>query len=169
MIAPSVPDAVAAAGGWLFDRALAGWDVLALVADLPDPRPMQILGVRTADMERGLTSPVPGPKPHTLAADARLYETDERVRQIVLRAVQQRLTEVLLWGADEPEDLVGELDPVTHRLSVAARAFKAEALLAAGAARGPVEDSERFHGGALAHAGDFRPSFADAGDLLPTA
>lgn len=167
-MAPCVPGLVRAAGGWLFDRVLGGWDVLALVADLPDVRPLQILGVRAVTLEPALNSPLSGPRPHALAVDTRLYATDERVRDLVVRAVDQRLTEVLLWGEDEPRELENELDPVSHRLSFAARAFKAEALLAA-ANPGPVDAVERFHGGDLAYAGDFRPQHAEAEGLLPSA
>ena len=37
------------AGGWLCDRARAGWDVSVLVADREDPRPLTILGATTLD------------------------------------------------------------------------------------------------------------------------
>ena len=35
VVAPSVVEAVRAAGGWMFDRVMAGWDVRVLVADRP--------------------------------------------------------------------------------------------------------------------------------------
>ena len=44
VVAADVADVVRFAGGWLFDRAMAGWDVTVLVADHPDERPLRILG-----------------------------------------------------------------------------------------------------------------------------
>jgi hypothetical protein len=46
VVASSVVDVVRFAGGWLFDRAMAGWDVSVLLTDLadhPDGRPVQAL------------------------------------------------------------------------------------------------------------------------------
>ena len=43
VIASSVTDVVASAGGWLFDRRMAGWKVDVLVADRVGERPLQIL------------------------------------------------------------------------------------------------------------------------------
>jgi hypothetical protein len=33
VVAATVADAVAAAGGWMFDRVMAGWDVRVMLAD----------------------------------------------------------------------------------------------------------------------------------------
>ena len=44
VVAADVADVVKFAGGWLFDRAMAGWDVTVLLVDHPDERPLQILG-----------------------------------------------------------------------------------------------------------------------------
>ena len=51
VVAADVADVVKFAGGWLFDRAMAGWDVTVLVADHPDERPLQILGAQIVDLE----------------------------------------------------------------------------------------------------------------------
>ena len=45
----STVDVVQSAGGWLCDRARAGWDVSVLVAIREDPRPLTILGATTLD------------------------------------------------------------------------------------------------------------------------
>jgi hypothetical protein len=148
-VAPNVAGMVRSTGGWLFDRVMAGWDVMALITDLADSRPLQILGARAADMEAALTSRVPGPKPHALAVDVALYESDDRIHRMVVRALDHGLTEVLLWGEHWPADLDGELGPVHHRLSVAARAFKAQALAAAAVPSEPVGATEVFHSGEL--------------------
>lgn len=148
--APDTVTAVRSAGGWLFDSVMAGWDVQALVRDLADARPLRILGVRAVDLDAALTSPVHGPQPHVLAVDARLYEAHAGVRKMVLRALDHALTEVLLWGEDCPSDLDGEAGPVEYRISVAARAFKSQALAAAAAPVESVTDTEVLRSGEIA-------------------
>ncbi|WP_208026040.1 hypothetical protein [Amycolatopsis acidicola] len=148
VLAPSMAGAVRSAGGWLFDHVMAGWDVMALVSDLADARPLQILGVRALDLEAALTSPAHGPRPHAVAVDARLYEADQRVRRAVGILLEQRLTEVWVWGGSWP--IPDEDDcPVLHTLSVAARAFKAEALAAAAEPPDALGPTELFHTGDL--------------------
>ncbi len=51
VVAPSVAEVVRNAGGWLFDRVMAGWDVTVMITGDDDIRPLQILGVDTADLE----------------------------------------------------------------------------------------------------------------------
>ncbi|MFB4309726.1 hypothetical protein [Actinomadura sp. GTD37] len=117
-------------GGWLFDQGMAGWDVTVLRADNADPRPLRILGARVASLEPVLASPVRGPRSQAVAVHADLYDSDPRVRRMVRGAVDEDLGEVRVWGgprAVEPGDGSGS---VRYRLSVAARAFKAQALAA---------------------------------------
>ena len=100
VVASSVVDVVRFAGGWLFDRSMAGWDVTVLdLADHPDVRPLQIIGARMLDLECALAS-VGGvrPRPQALAAAADLVGCDSRVRQGVLQALDHGVTEVTLWG-----------------------------------------------------------------------
>jgi hypothetical protein len=56
---------------------------------------------------------------------------DERIRAGVLGILKRGLTQVTVWGQDWPADFSRKPDPVEHRLSSAARAFKAHALGAA--------------------------------------
>lgn len=150
---PSTADAVSACGGWLFDRVMAGWDVLVLVAEPVDTRPMRILGVRAVDLEAALTSSLRDPRPHALAVAADLYDSDVRVRRLVRWSIGEGLAEVRLWGDRDTTELDGEIDvrigDVSHRLSLAARAFKAQALAAAVGSWSTVADSELFRGGDL--------------------
>ncbi len=44
VVAPTVLDAVRFAGGWVYDRVMAGWDVTVLVGADEDARPLEILG-----------------------------------------------------------------------------------------------------------------------------
>lgn len=142
-------DTVRFAGGWLFDRVMAGWDVLVMVGESSDTRPLQILGARAADMEAALSSSATGPRPHVLAVDARLYDTDERIRRWVVRTIDHGLTEVRLWGDHLPPELDARTGSVRHTLSMAARAFKAQALVAAAAPACPIAESELFRSGEL--------------------
>ena len=105
VVASGVVDVVRFAGGWLFDRAIAGWDVSVLLTDLadhPDGRPLQILGAQIVDLGEALASVESGaesrPRPQALAAAADLFGCDPRVRQGVLQALDHGVTEVTLWG-----------------------------------------------------------------------
>ncbi|GAB3008483.1 hypothetical protein [Mycobacterium bourgelatii] len=159
VVASSVVDVVAFAGGWLFDRAMAGWDVTVLLTDHPDDRPLHILGARTLDLEVALASVGARPKPQALAAAADLLGSDPRVRTGVLQALDNGVTEVTLWGQRWPAELDDSVGLVQHRLSMAAQMFKARALAAAGAETA-VGPSETFRSGLMAY-----PSVA--ADLVP--
>jgi hypothetical protein len=131
VVAADVVDVVKFAGGWLFDRAMAGWDVTVLLVDHPDERPLQILGAQAVDLEYALASVGNRPPPQTLAAAADLLGCDSRVRQGVVQALDQGAIEVTLWGQEWPGGLDDSVGLVQHQLSAAAQAFKAQALAAA--------------------------------------
>jgi hypothetical protein len=131
VMAPSISEAVRSAGGWLFDQVMAGWDVTVLTADDADARPLQILGVRATDLETVLARRVRGSCLQGIAVRTDLYGADSRIRRMVSEALEGGLAEVRLWGEGCPAGLDEEASPVRHRLSFAARAFKAQALAAA--------------------------------------
>ncbi|MGD1169940.1 hypothetical protein ACKUVQ_15390 [Mycobacterium seoulense] len=163
VVAATVVDVVRFAGGWLFDRAMAGWDVTVLLADLadrPDDRPLQILGAQVVDLEDALASVQTRPRPQALAAASDLFGCDSRVRQGVLQALDRGVTEVTLWGETWPAELHDSVGLVQHRLSMAARTFKAQALAAAALPAAPLGHVETFRSGLLAW-----PSVA--ADLIP--
>lgn len=163
VVAADVVDVVRFAGGWLFDRAMAGWDVTVLLIDLsrvPDRRALQILGARVLDLGDALASVGVRPKPQALAVAADLFDCDARVRQGVLQALDHGVTEVTLWGETWPAELDGSVGLVQHRLSTAAQIFKAQALAAAAVSHGSIAGVETFRGGLLAC-----PSVA--ADLVP--
>ncbi|BBZ51031.1 hypothetical protein H7H82_19835 [Mycobacterium heidelbergense] len=169
VVAAGVADVVRFAGGWLFDRAMAGWDVTVLLTDLPghpDDRPLQILGAQVLDLEHALASVGSRPRPQALAAAADLFGCDPRVRRGVLQALDRGVTEVTLWGETWPAELDDSVGLVQHRLSMAAQTFKAQALAAAvnagGAPGGPIGHTETFRSGLLAW-----PSVA--ADLVPAS
>ncbi|WP_292974714.1 hypothetical protein [Mycobacterium sp.] len=144
VVAAGVADVVRFAGGWLFDRTMAGWDVTVLVADHPDERPLRILGAQILDLEYALASAGQRPPPQTLAVAADLFDCDSRVREGVLQALDQGATEVTLWGQSWPAELDDSVGLVEHRLSAAAQAFKAYALTAAGISAAPIGPIETF-------------------------
>ncbi|BBX41747.1 hypothetical protein [Mycobacterium simiae] len=163
VVACSVLDVVRFAGGWLFDRSMAGWDVTVLLTDLADQsdlRPLQIIGAQTLDLEHVLASIEHRPRPQALAAAADLVGCDSRVRQGVLQALDHGVTEVILWGETWPAELDGSVGLVQHRLSTAAQVFKGKALAAAALPGCSIGHAENFRSGLLAF-----PSVA--ADLVP--
>jgi hypothetical protein len=162
VVSPSVPEVVRFAGGWLVDRVMAGWDVTVLIDGAQDLRPLEILGVDTQDLEGALEMWADRPHPQTVAVASELFSADARVRQGVLKALDQGLTEVTLWGEHWPEELDDTVGSVRHQLSAAARAFKAQALAAIDPPVAVVGDAETFRCGVMA-----RPSVA--ADLIPAS
>lgn len=160
VVASSVVDVVTFAGGWLFDRSMAGWDVTVLLTDHPDDRPLHILGAKTLDLESVLTSVGTHPRPQALAAAADLLGSDPRVRTGVLQALDHGVTEVTLWGTTWPAELDDSVGRVQHRLSRAAQTFKAKALAAAAVPASSVATFETFRSGLMARR-------SVAADLLP--
>ena len=161
VVAPTVLDAVRFAGGWVYDRVMAGWDVTVLIGDDADVRPLEILGAEVRDLESVLESWEDRPHPQTIAVAADLFDRDSRVRKGVLTALEQGATEVTLWGERLPAELDNSVDSVQHQLSAAARAFKAQALAAANdSAAAAVGDTETFRCGMMASV---------AADLIPAS
>lgn len=161
VVAPTVLDAVKFAGGWVYDRVMAGWDVTVLVANDDDVRPLKILGADTIDLNSVLEDWEDRPHPQTVAVAADLFDRDPRVLQHVRNALDQGATEVTLWGERLPAELDSSVDSVQHELSAAARAFKAKALAAANdPAGGSVEHTETFRCGMMASV---------AADLIPAS
>ncbi|MCV7235453.1 hypothetical protein H7J49_23605 [Mycobacterium branderi] len=135
VVAFDVVDVVLSAGGWLFDRAMAGWKVSVLLPAPFDARPLQILGVRTRQWQADLVGAA------GLAVGAEAFAADAGIRDAVLRALDHSLTEVTLWGDEWPRSVDRATTAVHHRLSAAARVFKRHALDAARISEpvGPLE------------------------------
>lgn len=142
-IAPSVVEAVRFAGGWLFDQVMAGWDVTVLTSGEADARPARILGARVADLEMVLARRVRGSCLQGIAVWADLYGSDTRVRRMVDEA-REGPAEVRLWGEEWSAELDGVAGPVRYQPSVAARAFKAQALTAAAIPADLAQHTEEF-------------------------
>jgi hypothetical protein len=158
VIGHDVADVVCAAGGWLFDRTMGGWDVRVYAADIQDTRPLRILGAATFPLDRVFVSNKQ--RPQAIAVASGLLASDERVREHVLTVLGRGGVEVTVWGAGCPDTLGAPVKQVQHRMSLAARAFKAHALTAAEIPYGSVERDEFFGSGA-------RRRYAAAPDLVP--
>lgn len=142
VIASTVDEVVQSAGGWLFDRSMAGWDVNLLIAEPADDRALQILGIGTLSLEQTLESTWPPGQSIAVAAD--MFNTDARVRENVITALDRGLGEVTLWGDTWPPEVHRRAETVHHRLSAAARAFKALALSVAARPSASVAPTETF-------------------------
>ncbi len=130
VVAASAVDVVQSAGGWLYDRVMAGWEVTALLPPGGDTRPLRILGVAVSDLQSGFGGTGAGSQ--SLAVSAEAFTADARVRQRVLASLDDRLTEVALWGDGWPLGVDRATAEAQHLLSAAARRFKGYALAAAG-------------------------------------
>jgi len=126
-----VTDVVRHAGGWLYDRAMSGWDVSVLVTTAGDVTPLRILGLRTQRLESE-DDPTAPPLALALAVSTDALAANSLLREDVLRAMKRGLGEVTLWGAPGTSGFDRGVESVEHVLSSAARAFKAHALRAAG-------------------------------------
>lgn len=145
VLSSNVPDVVRWAGGWLFDRSLAGCQVTAHLDDLHDDRALRILGIAAGDLSDALASQLCDVG-DVLVVSADLYGADAHVRERMLEAMEVGTANVIMWGSRWPAELEGLTSSVHHRLSIAARAFKAQALLAAGTSAHVVEPRKLFRG-----------------------
>jgi hypothetical protein len=144
-----VIDAVTYAGGWIYDRVTAGWDVTVLVDDGDDLRPLHILGAEILGLTSVLADWEDRPHPQTVAVSADLLERDPRVLAHVRNALEQGGTEVTLWGEGVPAEIDHSVGAAQHHLSGAARAFKARALAAVNESAS-VGATEAFRCGVMA-------------------
>jgi hypothetical protein len=155
VVASTTEDVVQSAGGWLCDRARAGWDVNVLVAGGGNPQPLAILGATARDLDESFVSMVRNAsRVGALAVSADLLAADVRVREEILRVLKRGLTEVVVWGNQWPAELGRQADPVQHRVSPAARAFKSHALVAADVSTDSITSTETLF---RVGAGSFRP------------
>ncbi|WP_208301297.1 hypothetical protein [Mycobacterium sp. DL440] len=145
VIATSVADVVASAGGWLFDRCSAGWDVNVLVTEVVDTRPLKILGVDVIDPQGELAAGLALEASAGLAIALDRFAIDEDLRVGVLRAARSGTTEVAMWGDRPPADVGYLVDSVDYRMSRAAEAFKGHALAAAGLPDRQIGQIERLY------------------------
>jgi hypothetical protein len=145
VVAANPVDVVQSAGGWLYDRVMAGWEVTVLLPHRCDNRSLRILGVEVSDTESEFAAAAMGSTSQTLAVSAEAFAVDARLRDKVLESLNNQLTEVALWGQPQhgwPLGVDRGLTTAQHLLSAAARRFKGVALAAAGICCGPVDFTE---------------------------
>lgn len=139
----NVVDVVRYAGGWLYDRAMGGWDVTVLVDADDDLTPLRILGVRTERVgdHDDPADPAAPARARAFAASAEVIAAHPRLHDDLVRELMRGTAEITIWGELAVTGLERGVDPAEHALSAAARAFKTHALGAAGCAEpaGPVE------------------------------
>jgi hypothetical protein len=135
-------DVVRSAGGWLFDRAMAGWAVDVWLADACDARPLLILGTRVHRLADRGSRPEEDGAVSALAVAGALVTADRAVGAEVAGALRTGHTEVVAWGANWPGLLGGSAGAVRYQLSAAARTFKRQALIASRHADVTVGDTE---------------------------
>jgi hypothetical protein len=128
VVASTVSHVVEAAGGFLCDRARAGWEVSVLLAGACDPRPLTVLGV--SECSAGDAVSVIGGLPHgaRVMVGADLLRDDAQARDALSRFTRQGCGGVRIWGGPAQAEVDNGLEPDPHRLSRAAIAFKAHAL-----------------------------------------
>ncbi|MBO0856534.1 MAG: hypothetical protein J2P18_22530 [Nocardia sp.] len=161
VVAPTVAEVVGCAGGWLFDRGMAGWQVTVIVGDHTGARALQILGADVLDLEEALAATTRRPDLDAVAITGEVFESDQRIRCGVLEVLELGDSELSVLGERCPSELARHVDIMQHRLSFAAQAFKSQALAALGGSRTPVGALETFHTGA--------PVWAPPVDLVPVA
>jgi hypothetical protein len=142
VVAGSTVDVVHSAGGWLYDRVMAGWEVTVLLPGNCDTRPLRILGVAVLNTESEFVPTAMNSTSHTLAVSAEAFAAEARVRDKVFTSLNDRLTEVALWGDGWPLGVNRGMTRAQHVLSAAARKFKGYALAAAGIPSALVEPTE---------------------------
>lgn len=149
LVATSVADAVVAAGGLIFDQAMAGWEVTVAVAVTDDDRPLKILGAKAVDLTATMTTACPA---RMLAVASDVLVRSDWVRRFALATVDANSADILLWGRLCPAELQDTLAPTRFRPSAAARTFKAHALAVAGACADAAMLEEGFFAAAGAGA-----------------
>lgn len=148
VLSGDVNDTVTSAGGWLYDRVRAGWQVTVLAPPNSELRPLQILGFRISSFDDetdflGKTAPA------AIAVAADVLRADERVRDEILRIVKSGTTEVTFWGDAESFETDTRFGRLSHRLSSAARAFKTYAVASAATPMLSVGATEEFRSYAM--------------------
>ncbi|OBG30261.1 hypothetical protein A5764_20130 [Mycobacterium sp. 852002-51057_SCH5723018] len=144
VVAADTTDAVHAAGGLMFDRMREGWTVRVFVLDDLHPRPLQILGADCAYYD-GSDGVAPWSSRTALAVSSTAVARRDAVHDDTLARIRRGRAEITLWG-DPPADMRPHLMAIEHRLTAAARAFKASAQMACPTEGSAIGDAERFYG-----------------------
>jgi hypothetical protein len=144
VLAPTVADIVASAGGWLFDRASAGWSVSVLLADESSDRPLRILGAETVGLCTARACAQQVQYRRFVVISTELLSAGHPLRTALVSGLGERKRAITLWGEPCPGEPEYSIETLTYRPSAAAQAFKAQALVAAGVSRTRAASPEVF-------------------------
>jgi hypothetical protein len=140
----TVDGLVAAAGGWLCDRALAGWDVQVRVPGKCDLRPLRILGASLVGVGSNADSVDGYSGVRELAIAAETIGRDSKIRDFLSAALNRGYPKLTLWGSGCNTALDRRFRRHRYRPSAAARLFKAQALGATPSALNMASEDEIF-------------------------
>jgi hypothetical protein len=141
VMAQSVSDAVLCAGGLIFDRAAAGWDVTVYTKDDGCSLAIEILGAKSCDLESLLCQDALYPT--VLVVTASLHAENGRVQACVATASRLGAADVLFADAGVPDD-TGRGGAFLYTLGGAASAFKKCAVQAEDVQTDRIGQDEHF-------------------------
>lgn len=127
VVADDVADVVSGIGGWLFDRAMAGWRVSVAADEVADERALRILGLKAVGLSGLWRSPEADAVVMTAIGTSRFESGDHGL------TVRDPGGELVFFGTHGPEGVGVQVQPARYRPSAAALAFKAHALAVTGA------------------------------------
>lgn len=139
-------DVVRTAGGLIYDWSSAGWDVTVQLGVSRDDRPLRIVGAKTSSPIRRDSLRGDPLWPDAIIASHRLFSENLSVRAYFTEAVARGYAATAMPGNEWPSALDQSVGHIRHRLSPAARAFKLQAMLAAGVVPEQVASTELFRG-----------------------
>lgn len=126
VVADDVADVVSGIGGWLFDRAMAGWRVSVAADEAGDDRALGILGLKAVGPSGLWRSAEADAVVMTAIGTSRFEPGDQGL------TMRNPGGDVVFFGSRGPEGLGLQLERARYRPSAAALAFKAHALAVAG-------------------------------------
>jgi len=134
VLASSVAQIVVVAGGWLADRALDGWEVNVYVPEKHNVRPLLILGLKPVFLDP-VDSLMGSRAQGAVAVTADLLKSYEAVVPGQFMRFSGGAYEIVVFGSGAVTKKVDlRFRSMPHVPSIAASAFKAHALRAAGEA-----------------------------------
>ncbi len=125
-------EVVGAAGGLIFDWSSGGWDVVVCLAASGDERPLRILGVTSTSVTSFDTLREGAQWPDAIIVSPHVYRDNIAVRDYFTRALLRSQATAAMFGDEWPVGLGKNIGQVAYQLGPAARAFKRQAMLAAG-------------------------------------
>ncbi|WP_131590595.1 hypothetical protein [Mycolicibacterium setense] len=136
VVAPDVAGTVSGIGGWLFDRAMAGWRVGVVVEEGGDERALRVLGLNAVGLNALWSSAGADSVAMTVIGTSCFESGDHGL------TASCAVGDVVFFGSHAPDGFGEQIQRVEYRPSAAALAFKAHAWAMAGGDPGPVGSVE---------------------------